>query len=142
MRNLVMILFVLIIGCTSNARYTTKGGTGKKHGKSTYGKVEKKGKTMYYVCSYYADKFHGRQTANGEIFDMYKMTAAHKTLPFNTKLRVTFEETGKSVVVRINDRGPFVYGRDLDLSYGAAKEIGLIPYGVKKLKVEILEDGE
>jgi rare lipoprotein A len=142
MKYFFYVILLIMVGCSSNARYTTKGGSGKKHGKSTYGKVEKKGKTMYYVCSYYADNFHGRQTANGEIFDMYKMTAAHKTLPFGTKLRVTFEEKGKSVIVRVNDRGPFVYGRDLDLSYGAAKEIGMIPYGVKKLKVEIIEEGK
>jgi len=102
----------------------------------------KKGNVTYFVCSFYADKFHGRTTSNGEIFDMYKFTAAHKTLPFNTKLRVTNEDNEKSVVVRINDRGPFIKGRDLDLSFAAAKEIGLIPYGVKKLKIEFLESDE
>ncbi len=71
---------------------------------------------------------------------MYKFTAAHKTLLFNTKLRVTNEDNGKSVVVRINDRGPFIKGRDLDLSFAAAKKIGLIPHGVKRLKIEFLKE--
>ncbi len=91
------------------------------------------------VCSYYGEKFHGRPTANGETFNMEKLTAAHKTLPFGTKLRVTNEDNEKSVIVRINDRGPFVKGRDLDLSKAAAREIGLIPYGVKTMKVEFLK---
>jgi len=92
------------------------------------------------VCSYYADKFHGRTTSNGETFDMYKLTCAHKELSFNTELRVTDPDTGKSVDVRVNDRGPFIAGRDLDLSYAAAKQIGLIPYGVRKLQVEIIKN--
>ena len=95
---------------------------------------------MYMVSSYYGSKFHGRQTSNGEIFDMYKLTCAHKTLPFNTRLKVTNEDNGKYVIVRVNDRGPFIHGRDLDLSYAAAREIDLIAEGVKKVKVEILND--
>jgi len=124
--------------------YVTKGASKFKSHKfsSSYETKVKKGNVTYFVCSFYADKFHGRTTSNGEIFDMYKFTAAHKTLPFNTKLRVTNEDNEKSVVVRINDRGPFIKGRDLDLSFAAAKEIGLIPYGVKKLKIEFLESDE
>lgn len=67
-------------------------------------------------ASYYADKFHGRRTASGEKFDMNKMTAAHKKLPFGTKIRVTNEANGKSVIVTVNDRGPFVKAREIDLS--------------------------
>lgn len=67
-------------------------------------------------ASYYADKFHGRRTASGKLFDMNKLTAAHKTLPFGTMVKVTNESNGKSVVVEINDRGPFVRGREIDLS--------------------------
>jgi len=70
-------------------------------------------------ASYYADKFHGRRMANGKIFDMYKMTAAHKKLPFGTKIKITNEANGKSVVVEITDRGPFVKSREIDLSKGA-----------------------
>ena len=72
------------------------------------------------VASYYAEKYHGRKTANGEIFNMNAMTCAHKTLPFNTVLRVTNLANGKNVQVRVNDRGPFVNGREIDLSKGAA----------------------
>lgn len=94
---------------------------------------------VYYgEASYYADKFHGRQTANGEIFDNGKMTAAHKTLPFGTKVRVTNVSNGKSVEVRINDRGPFVKGRIIDLSRAAAEELGMIHSGVAKVEVEII----
>lgn len=67
-------------------------------------------------ASYYADKFHGRRTASGKLFDMNKLTAAHKTLPFGTIVKVTNEMNGKSVIVEINDRGPFVRGREIDLS--------------------------
>ncbi|NQV17771.1 MAG: septal ring lytic transglycosylase RlpA family protein [Armatimonadetes bacterium] len=98
-----------------------------------------KGDVFYFITSYYGTKFHGRPTSNGEVFDMNKLTCAHKTLPFNTILKVTNEDNGKSVVVRVNDRGPFIKGRDLDLSFAAAKEIGLIGVGVKQLQVEILE---
>jgi rare lipoprotein A len=71
------------------------------------------------------DGFHGRRTASGEVFNAYALTAAHKTLRFGTQLRVTNVRTGKSVVVRINDRGPYAHGRGLDLSYAAAQAIGL-----------------
>ncbi len=135
-----------MMGCSSNAKFTTKGNN-KRNIQQRYStnKTEKyeteveTGNVTYFVCSYYGKKFHGRPTANGETFDMAKMTCAHKTLPFNTMLRVTNEDNGKSVVVRVNDRGPFIKGRDLDLSKGAAEVIGLIPYGVKKLKIEFLE---
>ena len=77
------------------------------------------------TASWYGAFHHGRQTANGEIFDSAAMTAAHRKLPFGTRVRVTSERTGRSVVVRINDRGPFVRGRVIDLSLGAAQSIGL-----------------
>ena len=75
-------------------------------------------------ASWYGPKFHGRTTANGETYDQWGMTAAHKTLPFGTRLKVTNVANGRSVVVRINDRGPFIPGRDLDLSRAAANELG------------------
>lgn len=77
------------------------------------------------LASWYGPGFHGKTTANGEIFDMYAISAAHKTLPFGTIVRVTDLETGRSLVVRINDRGPFVEGRIIDLSFGAARLLGL-----------------
>lgn len=139
-------LMLLMVGCSSNSIYHTKDGTKRKTHKQyrlddvdTTKKVEIKAISSNMVCSYYGDAFHGNFTSNGEVFDMYKLTCAHKTLPFNTMLKVTNPDNGKSIVVRVNDRGPFVPGRDLDLSYGAAKRIGLIASGVKELKVEILK---
>ncbi len=90
------------------------------------------------TASYYADKFHGRKTSNGEIFNMYQLTAAHKTLPFNTVLKVTNLSNGKSVQVRINDRGPFVKGREIDLSKAAAVKLDMIKSGTAKVKLEIV----
>jgi len=93
------------------------------------------------VASFYGEEFDGRHTSNGEIFDMHGNSAAHKTLPFGTVLKVTYPPTGKSVTVIINDRGPFIPGRDLDLSYGAAKEIGLTGDGVGKVEVIVVKWG-
>jgi rare lipoprotein A len=77
------------------------------------------------VASYYSKRFHHRKTSNGERFNMYSMTAAHPTLPFNTRLRVKNIKNGRTVVVRINDRGPFYSSRIIDLSYAAARRLGL-----------------
>jgi rare lipoprotein A len=90
------------------------------------------------TATYYSRRFHGRKTANGEIYDRFALTAAHKTLPFDTILKVTNPRNNKSVVVRINDRGPFKNNRKLDLSYGAAKEIGLDHAGIMPVIIEIL----
>ena len=87
-------------------------------------------------ASYYADKYEGRKTANGEIFDQSKTTAAHKTLPFGTKVTVKNLKNGKTVNVRINDRGPFVAGRIIDLSKKAAKEIDLVQAGVANVQIK------
>ncbi|MBQ7752485.1 MAG: septal ring lytic transglycosylase RlpA family protein [Treponema sp.] len=92
-------------------------------------------------ASFYADKFHGRKTANGEIFNMYDYTAAHKTLPFNTILKVTNIANGKSVTVRVNDRGPFVQGREIDLSKAAAQKLDMIGDGTAQVSIEILQLG-
>lgn len=90
------------------------------------------------VASWYGDKYHGRRTASGEVYDMYELTAAHRTLPFGTRLRVTYPPTGRSVVVKVNDRGPFVRGRDLDLSYGAADALGMVGEGVARVRAQRL----
>lgn len=88
------------------------------------------------MASWYGGEFHGRKTANGEIFDTNLLTAAHRTLPFGTIATVTNLETGKSVQVRINDRGPFVAGRSIDLSKAAAEQIGLISSGTAKVRID------
>ena len=97
-----------------------------------------KQRSDYVVASWYGQKFNGRQTASGERFDMYAMTCAHKTLQFGTKLHVTNPDNNKSVIVTVNDRGPFIRGRDLDLSYGAAKKIGIVKKGVGRVKIELI----
>ena len=87
-------------------------------------------------ASWYGPKFHGKITANGEIYDQMALTAAHKSLSFGTLLKVTNPKNGRSVIVRINDRGPYIEGRDLDLSKGAAIELGILRKGVARLKIE------
>lgn len=90
------------------------------------------------VASWYGNDFHGKATSNGEAYDMHAMTAAHKTLPMNTVVRVINLENGKHTVVRINDRGPFVESRIIDLSYAAANEISLVGRGSGKVRLEVL----
>ena len=87
-------------------------------------------------ASWYGPGFHGRLTANGEIYDQMSFTAAHKSLKFGTLLKITNPRNNKSVVIRINDRGPYINGRDLDLSKAAALELGMVRRGVAKIKVE------
>jgi len=122
---LIMAAAVSFSGCAS-ARKARPVEEAVKSG------FEQKGK-----ASWYGPGFHGRKTANGERFNMHELTAAHKSLPFDTLVEVTNEETGQSVVVRINDRGPFVRGRIIDLSKAAAKEIGLS--GVCPVRISGLE---
>ena len=93
------------------------------------------------IASYYADEFNGRKTANGEIFDMHSLTAAHRTLPFNSVVRVQNLENGKSVTVRINDRGPFKKNRVIDLSLAAAQKLDLMQNGTAPVKLDIVQLG-
>jgi len=88
------------------------------------------------VASWYGEPFHGRRTSSGEIFDMYKLTAAHKTLPLPSLVRVTNLDNGRSVVVTVNDRGPFVKDRLIDLSYEAARQLDLVKQGTGRVRVE------
>jgi len=93
------------------------------------------GYVEYGIASWYGPGFHGKQTASGEIYNMYKLTAAHKTLPLGTYVKVINLENGKSVIVKVNDRGPFVEGRIIDLSYAAARKIGMLKKGTAKVKL-------
>lgn len=99
---------------------------------------------MVYVgiSSFYGPDFHGKLTANGETYDMYGVTAAHKTLPLNTIVKVTNLANGKSLILRINDRGPYVAGRILDCSYGAAKKLGFVTRGTAKVRIVVIEVGD
>jgi len=94
--------------------------------------------TQTGLASWYGEPFHGRPTASGEIFDQDAMTAAHRTLPLRSLARVTRLDTGGSVLVRINDRGPFIEGRIIDLSRAAAAELGFIDEGLAQVRVEAL----
>jgi rare lipoprotein A len=91
------------------------------------------------VASWYGIPYDGRHTSSGEIFDMHALTAAHRTLPFNTWLEVTNLQNGKRVEVRVNDRGPFVGGRIIDLSMGAAEKIDMVRAGVVKVRLKVIK---
>jgi rare lipoprotein A len=93
------------------------------------------------MASYYADAHQGRRTANGERFDMHALTAAHRTLPFGTRVKVTNLDNGRSVVVRINDRGPYVKGRVIDLSKAAARELRFLDRGTTRVRLEVISAG-
>ena len=116
----------------------------KKHAKKPLSLTEKYKNTprkhlQSGVASYYADKFNGRRTANGERFDNTAMTAAHPSLPFGTLIEVTNMRNGKKVVVRVNDRGPYTHARVLDLSRNAARQLGMHNTGTAKVKVAVLD---
>jgi rare lipoprotein A len=88
------------------------------------------------VASWYGEEFHGRRTSNGEVFDMNQLSAAHRTLPLPSLVRVTNLANGRSIVVRVNDRGPFKKSREIDLSYGAARELDMVRTGTAEVEVE------
>jgi rare lipoprotein A len=93
------------------------------------------------IASWYGANFHGEPTANGETYDMESLTAAHKTLPFNTIVRVVNKDNGRTVTVRINNRGPFVSGRVIDLSRKAAREIDILSAGLAEVDLYLIEEG-
>ncbi len=95
-------------------------------------------KNKYGIASYYSDIFNGKRTASGEHYDKTALTCAHPSLPFNTRIKVTNPANGKTVVVRVNDRGPHIRGRALDLSRAAATRLGLLHKGKGKVKIEVL----
>ncbi len=109
--------------------------TYKVNGKTYCVRKNHHGFVQVGIASWYGPGFHGKKTASGEIYNMYKLTAAHKTLPLGTYVRVINLENGKEVVVKINDRGPFVPGRIIDLSYAAAKKIGMLKKGTARVKI-------
>ncbi|WP_258239445.1 septal ring lytic transglycosylase RlpA family protein [Arcobacter sp. LA11] len=107
-------------------------------GKRYYPTLAKIGDVQRGIASWYGPNFHSKKTSNGEIYNMYADTAAHKTLPMNTMVRVDNKDNGKSVIVRINDRGPFVSGRIIDLSNKAAHDIGMVRKGTARVSVTVL----
>ncbi len=139
-RLVLYILFSLslaaMMSCSSVVRYSSEETLADEQDA-----VSESGSAVFSqigYASYYADKFEGRATASGEIFSQKKLTAAHKTLPFGTKLKVTNLQNGKTVIVVVNDRGPFVDNRIIDLSKAAAEQIGMLGSGVVKVKIETI----
>ena len=143
---ILFIIMFVVVACTPTARFTSNKttslstSTSRIESKSTSPKAaEISSNQLKGLASYYHNKFEGRKTASGEIFNQKLYTAAHKELPFGTLVKVTRTSNGKSVIVKINDRGPFVENRIIDLSYIAAFEIGLTTDGVAEVIIEILE---
>ncbi len=144
----VATILLFMIACTASPRYNVNDQSVKKKETNNFNK-KKSGstynskKTIYKgVSSWYGPQFHGNLTANGEIFDMYGITAAHKEFPLNTVARVTNLDNNKSIILRINDRGPYVGDRILDCSYGAALKLDFKDQGTANVKIEIIEWGD
>ena len=156
---LALLVFILLsaAGCGGSRRVAHRqptrvppssappsGGAGTKSGTGTA--TPRPGPSRPYteegVASWYGIPYHGRRASNGEIYDMYKMTAAHRTLPFDTVVRVTNLKNGKSTEVRINDRGPFVDNRIIDLSLGAARAIDMVGMGIAPVRIEMISGAD
>ena len=156
---LLTALVFLLAGCSGKTRVISTHGKHQINPKGPYQTTKKvkgtqrpykiKGKTYYPLpsaegfnqtgtASWYGKPFHGRKTSNGETYNMYSRTAAHKTLPMNTHLLVENLDNGRELVVRVNDRGPFVRGRIIDLSYTGAKELGVIKKGTARVRISAL----
>jgi rare lipoprotein A len=123
---------------TSAARHKATMRSYKVLGKKYHPTYVEVGQVMHGISSWYGPNFHGKQTSNGEVYNMHARTAAHKTWPMDTMVKVKNLQNGKSTIVRINDRGPFVRGRIIDCSYKAGKEIGLDRMGIAKVSVEVV----
>jgi len=153
MRNKIFftIIFFLLFSCTASPRFNTQTAenSSKKTNNLLLSSSRKINKNKYKselrgFTSWYGPNFHGKLTANGEVYDQYGLTAAHRTLPLNTIVRVTNLDNGKKLILRINDRGPFVdeHKRVLDCSYGAAKKLGFLKIGIAEIKIDIIEFGD
>lgn len=142
-RYLIQVILLLIFGVTSCAAGTkARRNVLYEFAEGSAPDRAIKQEEIHGVASWYGDRFQGRRTANGESFDMHQMTAAHKTFPFNTVVRVVRADTRQDVIVRINDRGPFSKGRVIDLSKAAADEIEMIRAGTAEVEIEILQWGD
>ena len=151
---LLLILILFLISCARPPRSVPKYNYGysKKipawlkpytiNGKTYFPLPSAKGYEEICIASWYGPGFHGNKSASGERYNMYDFTAAHKILPIGTYVLVTNLENGRQVVVRINDRGPFVDNRCIDLSYSAAKALGIIGKGLAKVKIVALSEGK
>lgn len=129
------LIIVFLAGCGKKKHTVSRPRTPRPLAQVPAPKI---GDTETGMASWYGHPYHGRQAADGEIYDMEKLTAAHRTLPFNTWVRVQNQSNGKTVDVRVIDRGPFVDGRIIDLSHAAAQQIELIGPGVATVKLEVI----
>lgn len=140
-KKILLTVIFFLVSCGSSIAYgdyvNTTGMSRKK-----IESIKNHPKTQIGIASYYGKKFHKKRTANGEIFNMYKVSAAHKSYPLGTKVRVTNLENGKSLKLVINDRGPFVSGRIIDLSYKAARKLGFVNQGTVKVRIDVLRLGD
>ena len=137
----ILIFAVFVISCGSSIAYgdyVDTTGWSRKQIES----IKKHPQTQIGIASYYGKKFHKKRTANGEVFNMYKVSAAHKSYPLGTKVRVTNLENGKSIKLVINDRGPFVKGRIIDLSYKAARKLDFVNQGTTKVRINVIRLGD
>lgn len=141
----ILSFLLLISGCSTapSVRKTPdKGRSYKVHGQWYHPITSSKGFRQSGLASWYGAPFHGRKTANGETYNMHAKTAAHKVLPLGTFVLVKNKENGKQTVVRINDRGPFVRGRIIDLSFRAAKDVDMVGPGTAEVEIVAMEKGK
>lgn len=139
----LIITIFIISGCTTVSPPTQRSTPQESkrtrpyqiNGQWYYPRAHANGFTQTGLASWYGKEFHGRKTANGETYDMYGVSAAHKTLPFNTIVKVRNLDNGRELDLRINDRGPFVRGRIIDLSYGAANNLGVVGPGTARVEI-------
>ena len=143
MKTNIIFTFILCfaVGCGPNIAYgdyVNSKGMSRKQIEA----IKNHPKTQIGIASYYGKKFHKKLTANGETFNMNKVSAAHKTYPLGTKVKVTNLENGKSIKLFINDRGPFAKGRILDLSYKAARKLDLVNQATTKARIDVIRLGD
>ena len=141
----IVLALISVVGFTINSSESSKSessSTSKETALINNSEIDSEIELLEYVdrgkmvASWYGPRFHGRKTANGEVFDQEAFTAAHKQIKFGTLLRLTNPNNEKSIIVRINDRGPYIRGRELDLSKAAAEELGILEKGVARLDIE------
>lgn len=139
-----LLCSLYLSSCASSPRFTKERFAEPKVSATRPASAANSGRSTTYkgIASYYAHDFNGKKTANGEEFDMHAQTAAHRSLPFNTKVKVTNLDNGKSCIVRVNDRGPFKLERIMDLSLGAAEALEMMKTGTANVSLEVLEWGE
>ena len=128
---LLIIVFLLLTACAQRVVYERRLPPLEK-------REIRKGEVQYGVASWYGADFHGRATSSGEVYDMYQLTCAHQTLPLGTMVMVTNLENGRSLELKVNDRGPFVKERIIDVSYAAAQMLGIWEKGTASVKVEVI----